>query len=164
MSDSKTNVVKEVKILSHNIRFLRNHLGISQEELARQIDVKRSNIAAYESKNVEPRLSIILKISKFFDISLQSLLEDKLTSVNFPKVQEIKQNESLNRTIEINNNEEIKEFVKKSMDIRKVLEGFKAFYSFKKDRIKKDNPEQEKLFFDIENFIQLMEHNYEIIV
>ena len=154
MSDTTT-------ILAHNIRYLRKKSKYNQEELAIKLGIKRSNIAAYESKNVEPRLRIILELARLFDISVRSLIEEKLQeNQDYPTVatEEFKSNPNNSQTLEIEDNANIAEFVSKSVKIRKVLEGFKAFYSFKKSAIINASPDQEKLTFDIDNFIQLMEH------
>ncbi len=159
MSNATPKGLKEHTILSHNIRYLRKSKGLSQEDLAKELEIKRSNIAAYESKNVEPRLSIILKIAKYFDIDLQTLIDGKLNSLDYARNnQENTLLISSDGTLEIDNTEQLQEFVGKSIKIRKVLEGFKAFYDFKKENVIADFPNKDKLLFDIDNFLQLMEH------
>ncbi|WP_235296136.1 helix-turn-helix domain-containing protein [Portibacter marinus] len=149
----------EKSTLAHNIRFLRKERNLSQEELSNLLDIKRSNIAAYESKNVEPRLRIIMEIAKIFDIDVATLIEIRLTpdsaykpfnTTNTPSETEL--------NLDIRENGELQDFIEKSIKIRKVLEGFKAFYNFRKNGIEADSPEKEKIIFDIDNFIQLMEH------
>jgi transcriptional regulator with XRE-family HTH domain len=149
-----------VNILSKNIKFLRKSKKLSQEELALKLGIKRSNIAAYETKNVEPRLRIILEIAKLFDIDIQTFIQTELNNdleynsfSNQPASPNI-----LKQELNIQQNTEINSFVAKSIKIRKVLEGFKAFYSFKKNGISNSSPGKEKLVYDIDNFIQLMEH------
>ena len=152
---------ENISILSHNIRYLRRSKKYNQEDLAEKLGIKRSNIAAYESKNVEPRLRIILEIARLFNISVKSLIEGKLQEdQSHPPFATEEFVESMNtpQRLDINGNSDVEKFVSKSVKIRKVLEGFKAFYSFKKSAIKNATPGQEKLTFDIDNFIQLMEH------
>lgn len=146
-------------ILPRNIKFLRKRSNLSQAELADKLGVKRSNIAAYESKNVEPRLRIILAMAKFFDVNIETLI----TSV-VEEMVEIRSFSADNKQLSAQENtypikdSELAEFVEKSMNIRKVLEGFKSFYGFKKDRMVERSDEQQKLISDIDNFIQLMDH------
>jgi transcriptional regulator with XRE-family HTH domain len=149
-----------LKPLALNIRYLRKRAGISQEALAKQLGIKRSNIAAYEIKNVEPRLRIILEIARFFKIDLKSLIQTIITDKNYDQLlsKSSSENHVSHPTIEINKEVDVEEFISKSMKIRKVLEGFKAFYSFKKERTNISTPERDKLMFDIENFLQLMDH------
>ena len=160
MVESSSDNIKSFHVLAHNIRYLRKELKVSQEELANQLGIKRSNIAAYESKNVEPKLSIILSMAKLFDIQLQTFLEIKVTDSDYPRYSEdqSKQSTSNDINLHIDDTIEISEFIEKSNKIRKVLEGFKAFYSFKKENMKDDFPNKDKLLFDIDNFLQLMEH------
>ena len=145
--------------LPHNIRFLRKRMGLNQTQLAKEIGISRSNVAAYESKGVEPRLKVILKMAQFFDITVRSLIQLKLTEEHeYDRFDSI----SLNETIPMENpkvdDEEISEFIDKSIKITKVLEGFKSFYKFKKESIINKSPDKAKLMHDIDNFINLMEH------
>jgi transcriptional regulator with XRE-family HTH domain len=146
--------------LSHNIKFLRKTKNISQEELALQLGIKRSNIAAYESKNVEPRLRIILEIARLFDVSVKSLIEGKMESgIPLPSFDADALNTAATpKKIDLKDEVHVEQFVSKSIKIKKVLEGFKAFYTFKKNNLKENSPERERLIFDIDNFVQLMEH------
>ena len=144
--------------LANNIKILRKARGLNQEALANALNIKRSNIAAYETKNVEPRLRIILDIAKFFDIDISTLLSEKLTENSeyesfLGSEKTIKQ---VPVTIDVDS-ANVNEFVKKSISIKKILVGFKAFYSFRKSKLAELSPKNEKIIFDIDNFIQLME-------
>ena len=44
---------------SKNLKFLRKQRALSQDDLARELVLKRNNIAAYESKNVEHRVDTL---------------------------------------------------------------------------------------------------------
>ena len=156
----EAKVVEKDNTLSHNIKYLRKENKFSQEELASRLGIKRSNIAAYESKNVEPRLRIILELARLFDVSVKTLIEKKIEIGSTSPVFDTstitptdKQQE-----LDIENNDDITEFIGKSIRIRKVLEGFKSFYTFKKNNMVGSTPDKDKLIFDIDNFVQLMEH------
>ncbi len=150
---------KKVLPLSNNIRFLRKLNGFNQEELANKLNIKRSNIAAYETKNVEPRLRIILELAKLFNIDVSTFLSTTLDA-------ETKYEEFIKEDIELFTDTEfinvdkshIDNFIDKSIQIKKILTGFKSFYAFKKSKITNITPSTEKIIFDIDNFIQLMEH------
>lgn len=134
---------------------------MSQDALATELGINRSNIAAYESKNVEPRLKIILELSKLFNVSVQTLIESEIkkdSDIEAPGTLSPSDINIGTGPLNIQNRENIKEFIEKSIKIRKVLEGFKSFYNFKKEQIKTISDEDKKLHFDIENFLQLMEH------
>ncbi len=145
--------------LSNNIRFLRKQLGLNQTQLAEELEISRSNVAAYESKGVEPRLKIILKMAKFFDITVQDLINLKLKE---DQAYDKFESATSSNTLSVDNpsiqNDEITEFIDKSIKINKVLEGFKSFYTFKKESIVENSPSKDKLMHDIDNFINLMEH------
>ncbi len=146
------------KYLAQNLKTLRKKRQISQEVLAQQLGIKRSNIAAYESKNVEPRLRIILEMARFFDISLKTLIEEKL-EVNkaYPTFHRILPVENKRLKIRQIEEENIQQFVEKTVKIRKVLEGFKAFYLIKKEQIN-NSKESNQLLNHLDGFIDLMEY------
>ena len=156
----EAKVEEKSNTLSHNIKYLRKLNKLSQEELAVKLGIKRSNIAAYESKNVEPRLRIILELARLFNVSVKTLIEKKIEAGSTTPTFDSDSTGSIVQTqkLDINNNNDVSEFIDKSIKIRKVLEGFKSFYTFKKNNITETNPDKEKLIFDIDNFVQLMEH------
>jgi len=146
--------------LAHNIKILRKKAKISQDELAKQLKIKRSNIAAYEAKNVEPRLSVILEIARFFDIDISNLLQNKLTEDQTfsPFKSQIESIVDPNEKLNIVENPKVGLFIEKSIQMRKILTGFKAFYKYKKLNMANITEEKEKIAYDIDNFIQLMEY------
>lgn len=164
ISVSKVNIMSKTPVipgvLAQNVKFLRKKHKISQEELASKLDIKRSNIAAYESKNVEPRLRIILEIAKVFDISIDALVSNPLVEgEDFKTFSTDITNVTTTNTLQIDKSgEEVATFIQKSIKIRKILEGFKAFYTLKKNNIKEISEEKERVIFDIDNFVNLMEH------
>ncbi|MCB0589151.1 MAG: helix-turn-helix domain-containing protein [Phaeodactylibacter sp.] len=151
--------------LSKNIRFLRKSRQWSQEELARHLGIKRSNIAAYESKNVEPRLSLLLKMAKLFNVNMAEFIHKDISSVGRvqepfeqspesetpDRVEPVELPADLDETV-------LEEFVERSVSIRKMLEGFKIFYKFKKERQEKEGVANGKPNIDIDNFLNLIEH------
>lgn len=146
-------------VLSHNIRYLRKQMGISQEELAHRLEIKRSNIAAYESKNVEPRLRIILELSRVFEIDISTLVKKRLQPNSIHKsLNTRKEAHLLDTNLDQQQKEVVEQFIDKSLKIRKILEGFKSFYAFRKKGEEIKTQEKERIFFDIENFIQLMDY------
>jgi transcriptional regulator with XRE-family HTH domain len=69
-----------MSIFSDNIRFLRDQKSISQQEIAGELIITRERYSSYESGRSEPPIEILLKISKFFHISI-----DLLVSVDIRK-------------------------------------------------------------------------------
>lgn len=64
--------------LSENLRHLRKTFKISQQKLSDQTNIPRSRIAAYESKNVEPRLEVLIQLADYFNVSLDQIVREKL--------------------------------------------------------------------------------------
>lgn len=69
-----------MSILSDNIRFLRNQKEISQQKIADSLLITRVRYAKYEDGTSEPPIEILLRISRFFSISI-----DLLVSVDIRK-------------------------------------------------------------------------------
>lgn len=85
MSQIKSKYYSENLFLAKNIRFLREGLGMSQEELADNIAVGRDNVGSYERSTV-PKLHTLLNLSKLFAISINDLSEfnlDELLSFTY---------------------------------------------------------------------------------
>ena len=60
--------------LSSNIFMLRKELGISQQQLAKEIGVTQKAIDFWEKDINEPKASYIVKIASFFKVSTDFLL------------------------------------------------------------------------------------------
>lgn len=144
--------------LAHNIKVLRKSKGLNQEELAEKLHIKRSNIAAYETKNVEPRLRIIVEMARFFNIDIASLLSEKLNEDSvYPGFNEQPDSAITEPAIIDLESSNVNEFITKSAKMKKILIGFKSFYTFRKTKLEDISPKNQKIIFDIDNFIQLME-------
>lgn len=61
-------------MLGNRIKFLREELGLKQEELANKMSVSPSSIGMYETNKREPNNELILKLSNFFGVSTDYLL------------------------------------------------------------------------------------------
>lgn len=53
---------------------LRKEKGYSQEELAKQINVSRSTIAAWETERNEPNMETLKSIANFFGVTVDFLI------------------------------------------------------------------------------------------
>ena len=76
---------------SSNLKFLRN--GRRQEDCAARIGVTGSCWSNYETNVSRPRLPVMLKISKFFNIPVAELLETDLRSGSLQSSKEQPSNE-----------------------------------------------------------------------
>ncbi len=63
---------------SENLKFLRTRRNKSQMDLASELDLTRTTLSGYE-KNVQPPFRTIIKISEYFNVSLDALIKYKLS-------------------------------------------------------------------------------------
>ncbi len=59
---------------AETLRNLRKEKGITQAELARQLYMNKSMISAYEKESRMPSLDVLIKMSEFFNVTLDYLL------------------------------------------------------------------------------------------
>ena len=64
------------KIISENIKKLRNKLGMTQDDLAKKADVKYTTLMKVESGTVnKPSVQTMAKIAKALGVSIENLLK-----------------------------------------------------------------------------------------
>ncbi|MEB2785077.1 XRE family transcriptional regulator [Algoriphagus persicinus] len=63
-----------MKYLASNLRFLRKQKGITQNDLADQLDVQRTMISAYEDGRSEPKLLTLGKLCDVLEVGMEELL------------------------------------------------------------------------------------------
>lgn len=71
-------------MLNERIRLLRMEKGISQIQLADALGVTKQSISNWENDNIQPSIEMLVKLSKFFDVSTDYLLgleEKRILSV-----------------------------------------------------------------------------------
>lgn len=66
--------------LSNNLRYLRKQKGITQEQLAQQIGIKRALVGAYEEGRAEPKLLTLQHLCQFFKVRMDQLVLRDLTT------------------------------------------------------------------------------------
>lgn len=71
--------------LSGNIKVLRKGKGLTQAQLAERLGINRSVIGAYEEGRAEPKLSTLVLMSQFFDVSIDDLLLKSMDHHSRPK-------------------------------------------------------------------------------
>ncbi len=64
-----------------NLRYLRKLRGLTQEEFASKLKIKRSLLGAYEEERAEPRLDVLEMVGDIFKLSLDELLLKDLSEV-----------------------------------------------------------------------------------
>ena len=58
--------------LNENMRKLRKHLKLTQDQFAAKLDIKRSLLGAYEEGRAEPKLELLQKIAAVFNVSVMT--------------------------------------------------------------------------------------------
>lgn len=74
-------------IISKNIKYLRKQKGLTQEQFASKIGIKRSLLGAYEEGRADPRLNNLLNIAKEFDVSVDVLISKDVSGLLVDKEQ-----------------------------------------------------------------------------
>lgn len=68
------NYIKSKQELAENLRLIRSWKGLSQEEIAKVLNVDRSTYAYYELGKTEPDLLALIKLCKFYEIEPTDLI------------------------------------------------------------------------------------------
>ncbi|MDB4402550.1 helix-turn-helix domain-containing protein [Algibacter sp.] len=68
-----------MKMISKNIRHLRNLKNLSQEVLAEELEVTRSRIGSHEEGRSAPTIEMLIKLSDYFKLPIDILLRNDLT-------------------------------------------------------------------------------------
>ncbi|MCG2760598.1 MAG: LexA family transcriptional regulator [Candidatus Delongbacteria bacterium] len=63
-----------MSILADNIRFLRGQLKLTQQKVADALLISRGRYSKYEDSAADPPIDILLKISKYFNVSIDLLI------------------------------------------------------------------------------------------
>ncbi len=61
-------------ILGQRLRELREEKGFTQKELAKELNIHSVTYLHYEKEQREPPLTLLAKIAKFYDVSVDYLL------------------------------------------------------------------------------------------
>ena len=141
--------------LSGNIRFLRKRRKLSQQQLADDLGVKRSNIAAYETKNVEPRLALITALATYFEVAIEDFILTDLYSLNAGST--MADGEMITPDRKRLSGDAVHEVERLVEKVHRMLEGFRIFYEFKL----KMNGIDDKARGDLANFLTFITHMQE---
>jgi len=64
--------------ISSNIKFLRKKKGLTQQQFADQVGIKRSLVGAYEEERAEPKYDLLKNIASFFDITVDDFINESI--------------------------------------------------------------------------------------
>jgi len=68
-----------------NIKFLRKKKGLTQQQFADEVGIKRSLVGAYEEERADPKYDLLKKIALFFDISIDDFINESIDEKWVPK-------------------------------------------------------------------------------
>ena len=79
---------KDKLIIGKNLKYLRKLKGLTQQELANHLGIRRSSIGAYEECRATPKYETLEKISDFFQVSIDLLVKEakQAASLGIPAV------------------------------------------------------------------------------
>jgi transcriptional regulator with XRE-family HTH domain len=71
--------------ISSNIKFLRKKKGLTQQQFADQVGIKRSLVGAYEEERAEPKYELLKSLALFFDVSIDDFINETINEKWAPK-------------------------------------------------------------------------------
>ncbi len=71
-----------MKKISKNIAHLRKIRGVSQEHMAGELDITRARLSSWEEHRADPPIDMLIRLSEYFNVSVDSLIKIDLTKVN----------------------------------------------------------------------------------
>ncbi|MEJ6979276.1 LexA family transcriptional regulator [Pedobacter sp. P351] len=71
--------------ISNNLRYLRKKKGLTQQQFADLMEIKRSLVGAYEEDRADPRYELLKKFAIFYDLSIDELINEEINDKWKPK-------------------------------------------------------------------------------
>lgn len=167
-----------MNFIGQNLRYLRKQTNLSQQAFAEKIGLNRGNIASYEKGLAEPNSSKLIKITNYFKVDLAdfinkdlSIISEQNHEVSIPR--NAKNHKIHEDTLTLilkslgENEEDIKPvqvLIESSMDLGKILEGFKNYHNFRSSKILASDmsPIVQKLIVDYETILEVADDLKEI--
>ncbi len=83
MNQEQTNITtgKQIRHLGKQIRHLRTQLGMTQEELAGELNVTRQALSNWERDVNEPDLNMLKKICFLFGVNMDDFAKEVITGM-----------------------------------------------------------------------------------
>ena len=72
--------------ISPNLKYLRKKKGLTQQQFADAMGIKRSLIGAYEEDRAEPKYDLLKKIAEFFDLTIDEFINESISDSWKPKL------------------------------------------------------------------------------
>ena len=71
--------------ISSNLKYLRKKKGLTQQQFADLMEIKRSLVGAYEEERAEPKYELLKKFAEFYELSMDELINEKINDKWKPK-------------------------------------------------------------------------------
>jgi len=71
--------------ISTNLKYLRKKKGLTQQQFADNMEIKRSLIGAYEEDRAEPKYDLLKKIAEYFDLTIDEFINEDINDSWKPK-------------------------------------------------------------------------------
>ena len=71
--------------ISSNLKYLRKKKGLTQQNFADSMEIKRSLVGAYEEDRAEPKYELLKKFAEFYELSMDELINDTINDKWKPK-------------------------------------------------------------------------------
>ncbi len=71
-----------MEIVNLNFKVLRKKKGMTQQEFADFLSIKRANVGAYEEGRAKPNYDVLMKLSEEFDITLDTLMRQDISKMS----------------------------------------------------------------------------------
>ncbi len=126
---------------SNNLKILRKYNKLSQDKLAQELNVGRNKIASYEGRSIEPKLGLLVDMSRYFQITIEDLITRDLSEENIEKC--IERYYHLNYHEEADEHSEsstlhvpvemIEALRQKNDEVSRIADGFESFIKIEKE-------------------------------
>ncbi len=73
--------------ISSNLKYLRKKKGLTQQQFADELKIKRSLVGAYEEERAEPKYDLLQQFANYYELSIDELLNEKINDKWKPKPQ-----------------------------------------------------------------------------
>lgn len=110
--------------LGEKIKFNRNKLNLSQEELANKCNLSRNAIYNYENNKRTPTISTLISIAEILDISPSDLIDDIDNPTTNIYADKIEMNEAIKHYIDITANADNSISKQHELDMKKQYEKY----------------------------------------
>jgi transcriptional regulator with XRE-family HTH domain len=64
--------------IANNLKYLRKKKGLTQQQFADAMSIKRSLIGAYEEERAEPKYELLKSIAEFFELSIDEFINEQI--------------------------------------------------------------------------------------